>query len=106
MGADHNKFSITLALFSLMFLALYVSPTDQTLKEDDDVPKIKKADIKLARIEEQLANARSEIRNAIVKKSFTSSEKNGSYIPERAAVYNNPFAFFQLSVCTRTSFFF
>ncbi|PWA50374.1 exostosin-like protein [Artemisia annua] len=95
MGADHNKFSITLALFSLLFLALYVSPTDQTLNEDDDVPKIKKADIKLARIEEQLAKARSEIRNSIVKKSFASSEKKGSYIPERTAVYNNPFAFFQ-----------
>ena len=41
MGADHNKFSITLALFSLLFLALYVSPTDQTLNEDDNVPKVK-----------------------------------------------------------------
>ncbi|GJT48724.1 exostosin-like protein [Tanacetum coccineum] len=85
---------MTSTLYSLFFLAIYATSTSGLL-QDEYVPKIKKADITFARVEEQLAKARSKISKAIVEKRIASTEKNGSYIPERMTIYNNPFAFFQ-----------
>ncbi|KAF5788279.1 hypothetical protein HanXRQr2_Chr10g0462261 [Helianthus annuus] len=108
-----TKSNITFALCSLLFLVILLYPTNHMhsfpsisyltltstsrLLQDEAIPKIKKGDFSLARIEEQLAKARGEIHKAIVEKSFESSNANESFIPE-GTIYKNPFAFFQLSV--------
>ncbi|KAI3524408.1 hypothetical protein L1887_03063 [Cichorium endivia] len=113
--AAATGFTITFTLISLLLLAIYLSPWNQTynLPSVSDWPlkssighlqheiaalNIKKNDTRLA-IEGQLAKARSKIRKAIVEKSFASSQKNGSFIPV-GTMYKNPFAFYQLSIQT------
>ncbi|XP_076958788.1 putative glycosyltransferase At3g42180 [Bidens hawaiensis] len=102
--APTTKLSITFALLSLLFLVIFLSPTNHIHKlplpstsrqlQDESVPEIKKRDLSLARIEEQLAKARDEIRKAIVEKNFASSNTNESFILE-GTIYKNPFAFLQ-----------
>ncbi|KAL4589825.1 hypothetical protein LXL04_002735 [Taraxacum kok-saghyz] len=74
--AASTKVIITLTTLSLLLFVLYDN------------------DIKLARVEQQLTEARRNIRQAIVEKSHASSRKDGSFFP-KGPVYKNPFAFFQ-----------
>ncbi|MFS7982106.1 hypothetical protein Hanom_Chr10g00958831 [Helianthus anomalus] len=101
--APDTKFTIKFILLSLIFLEIYVSPTNQTQNapsisnlplttlQDEAAPMIiKKDNIQVARMEAQLAKARGEIRKSIVQRSLVS---NGSL----GTMYRNPFSFFQLS---------
>ncbi|GKB20867.1 exostosin-like protein [Tanacetum coccineum] len=81
--------TITLAIFSLLCVVIYISPKDQT----HNLLSVSNLPLRLA-IEDQLANARGKIHKAIVKKSFASGSENGSFISERA-LYKNPSAFLQ-----------
>jgi xylogalacturonan beta-1,3-xylosyltransferase len=56
------------------------------------------------RIEEDLARARSAIREAIRAQNSTSDEEE-IYVP-RGCVYRNAYAFHQLSVCLLMDIFF
>ncbi|KAK1417223.1 hypothetical protein QVD17_26348 [Tagetes erecta] len=101
--ASATKFIITFSLLSLLFLLFFSSTNNHIhnnltilsstsrLLEDEALFKIKKNNIALAKVEEQLAKARVEIHRAIVEKSLAS---NGSLITEET-IYNNPYAFFQ-----------
>ncbi|GKE05848.1 probable glycosyltransferase [Tanacetum coccineum] len=109
MAAATNV-TITLAVFSLVCVVIYISPKDQThnllsvsnlplrsatrFLQHEDAPNIKRNDIIRLAIEKQLANARGNIHKAIVEKSFAPSLENGSFISERA-LYKNPSAFLQ-----------
>ncbi|KAF5788275.1 putative xylogalacturonan beta-1,3-xylosyltransferase [Helianthus annuus] len=99
--APDTKFTITFTLLSLIFLEIYVSPTNQTQNapsisnlpltalQDEAAPMIiKKDNIQVARIEAQLAKARGEIRKSIVQRSFASNGSSGT-------MYRNPFSFYQ-----------
>ncbi|KAK9078779.1 hypothetical protein SSX86_002837 [Deinandra increscens subsp. villosa] len=107
-----TEYSITLILLSLIFLEIYVSPTNQTpnpipfsnlpltataklhLQINEAAPEIKKNNFHVGRIEKQLARARGEIHKSIVQKGIASFKRNGSFISE-GTIYRNPFSFFQ-----------
>ncbi|KAI3803027.1 hypothetical protein L1987_31175 [Smallanthus sonchifolius] len=102
-----TKFTIII-LLSILFLEIYVSPTNQTTQnllsisnlaitatarhlQNEAPPKIKKNNIRVTRIDGQLSKARGEIQKAIVQKRLVS---NGSFISEET-LYRNPYSFFQ-----------
>ncbi|GKE21663.1 hypothetical protein Tco_1433175, partial [Tanacetum coccineum] len=105
-----TKVTITLTLFSLLFLVIYLSRIDQihdlqsitnlplssissrSLQHVEALPMIKENDIILANIEQQLARARSRILKATVEKTFALNQTNESFISD-GSIYRNPFAF-------------
>ncbi|GKA71469.1 exostosin-like protein [Tanacetum coccineum] len=109
--ASATKLTISITLLAFLLLIVYLSPVNQTSNlfpmvsnspstsasrflQHEDAPEIKKYDIRLRRIEEQLTKARARIQQASVNNSSAFTQKSEGFIPE-GATYRNSAAFFQ-----------